>query len=261
VFIVSANSAHCSETILAAQAGKHVLCEKPMAMTVGECEQMIDVCKKHGVQLMVGHMLRLSPLVARIKELVQSGVLGRIIHAEVNFIYDARLSTRSWLIDTAVAGGGPTFDVGIHCFDTLRYIFDDEVVSVKGELMPPPTAQHTDTSAHLLLRFTKGTIASVFTSYDAPIRESYIEIIGTEARVSATDFTVGSRHGQLVIENRNGSLPGNVRTEAIDVPNLYVQEVSQFSDCILNSTPPALSGENGLANQRILDTVLRFHQE
>ncbi len=258
VFIVSANSAHCSETILAAQAGKHILCEKPMAMNSGECEQMIEVCKKHGVQLMVGHMLRLSPLVKRIKELVQSGVLGRIIHAEANFVYDARLSTRSWILDTAVAGGGPTFDVGVHCFDTLRFVLDDEIVSVKGELMPVPTPERTDSSAQLMLRFAKGTIATVFTSYDAPIRESFIRILGTEARLSATDFTVGNRQSQIIIESRSSSPLGIIRTEEIEVPNLYVEEVTHFSQCIFDDTQPVLSGENGLANQSILDRVAHF---
>jgi predicted dehydrogenase len=258
VFIVSANSAHCSETILTAEAGKHVICEKPMAMNVAECQRMIDACKKSNVKLMVGHMLRLSPLVRRMKELVQSGAMGKIIHADSSFIYDARLSTRTWLLERNIAGGGPTFDVGVHCFDTMRFILDDEVVSVKGELSPTPTSKRTDSSAQLMVRFAAGTIGTVFTSYDAPIRESFIEILGTEARISALDFTVGGRQAELMIEKRTGAASPQVVVEKFDVPNLYAEEVSHFSNCILTNSEPALSGENGLMNQRILDTVMNL---
>jgi predicted dehydrogenase len=258
VFIVSANSAHCEETILAARAGKHVLCEKPMAMDVDECERMIKECRLHNVKLMVGHMLRLSPLVRRMRELVRSGAMGRIIRAESNFIYDARLTTRSWLLDRKVAGGGPTFDVGIHCLDTLRFVLDDEVVSVKGEMEPKPDEERTETSSQLLLRFSRGTIGSIFSSYDSPIRQSNIEILGTEARVSAVDFTVGSRIAELKIEKRISSTSPEIVTEEIDVPNLYVQEVNALSECILNNTEPVLTAQNALMNQRVLDAAMNL---
>ncbi|MEO8167979.1 MAG: Gfo/Idh/MocA family oxidoreductase, partial [bacterium] len=107
VFIISSNQLHCPETILAAEAGKHVLVEKPMAMNVAECERMIEVCNQHNVKLMVGHMLRLSPLLKRARNLIKSGELGKIVHARADFIYDGRLSTRAWLTEREKAGGGP----------------------------------------------------------------------------------------------------------------------------------------------------------
>ena len=258
VVIVSANSAHCEETILAAQARKHVLVEKPMAINVAECERMIAACNQHNVKLMVGHMLRLSPLVRRLRELVRSGAMGRIIRAESNFIYDARLTTRSWLLDRKIAGGGPTFDVGIHCLDTLRFVLDDEVVSVKGEMEPKPDDERTETSSQLLLRFSRGTIGSIFSSYDSPIRQSNIEILGTEARVSAVDFTVGSRVAGLKIEQRSSITVPEVVVERIDIPNLYVEEVNAMSECILNITEPVLTAHDALMNQRVLDAAMNL---
>jgi 1,5-anhydro-D-fructose reductase (1,5-anhydro-D-mannitol-forming) len=260
VFIVSPNSLHYEETILAAEAGKHVLCEKPMAMNVAECERMIAACRANNVKLMVGHMVRMSPVVRRIRELVQSGSLGKVIRAESDFTYDGRLSSRAWLIDMKIAGGGPTFDVGVHCLDTLRYILDDEVVSVQREFTPEPTAEKTETTSQLLLRFSKGTPATIFTSYDSPIRESSIEILGTEARVSAIDFTVGSRRVDLKIEQRTGeSLPAIV-LESLEVPDLYVEEVTHFSDCILNNAELMLTAESALRNQKVLDAAMRAGQ-
>ena len=256
VFIVSANSCHHAETIAAAGAGRHVLVEKPMALNAGEAEQMIETCVRSGVRLMVGHMVRLSPLVQRIRELVHSNILGSIVFARADYVYDGRLSQRRWLYDRAIAGGGPVFDIGVHCLDTLRYVLDDEVVSVKSELEPRPTKSTTEASAQLLLRFSRGTVGSIFCSYVAPVRTNIIELVGTEGVVSASDFTVGNVRLRLSITRRDAGPLGETHVEEIHVPNLYVEEVSQFSRCILEGTEPTLSGANGLANQRVLDLAM-----
>ena len=105
VFIASANSAHHDEVIAAARAGKHILVEKPMALNTAEAEQMVAECERNNVKLMVGQVLRFSPLVRRVRELVKAGVLGTIVSARADYFYDARLSRRSWLLDRPVAGG------------------------------------------------------------------------------------------------------------------------------------------------------------
>lgn len=257
VYICSANSAHCPETLAAARAGKHILVEKPMAMDVREAQTMIDVSAAAGVKLMVGHMLRLSPLVRRIRDLVQGGALGKVVFAKSDFVYDARLSQRNWLLDKRVAGGGPVFDVGVHCLDSLRYVLNDEVTEVESQLEPEPTPEATESIGHLQLRFSKGTIGSIFCSYLSPIRKTWIEVQGTDAIVSATDFTTGSRTLELTITRGENDRPAGVQVEKIDVPNLYVEEITHFSDCILNNREPFLSGLNGLANQQVLDRACR----
>ena len=161
VFIVSANSAHCPETLAAAKAGKHVMVEKPMALNVREAELMIAACAEGGVKLMVGHMVRLSPVVRRVRELIVAGRIGSVKAARAEFIYDARVSHRTWLIDRAVAGGGPVYDVGVHCIDTLRYVLAAEPSAVTGTLWPAPTATSTEESAFLAMQFPDGVMASV----------------------------------------------------------------------------------------------------
>jgi len=256
VFIVSANSAHHPETLAAAKAGKHVLVEKPMAMNSREGEEMINVCAAHQVKLMVGHMLRFSPLIDRIRSLISEGEIGRVVVARAEFMYDARLSHRTWLLDRRVAGGGPTYDIGVHCLDTLRYVLDDEVTGVESQLEPMPTDETTESIAHLQLRFSHGTIGAIFCSFVAPIRRTWIEIVGTDGLIGASDFTVGERKTPLTITRGWKAEPADIRVEKIRVPNLYVEEVSHFSDCILNNREPALSGLNGLRNQRVLDRAM-----
>ena len=257
VFIVSANSCHHTETLAAAEAGKHVIVEKPMAMNAAEGQQMIDVCTKHRVKLMVGHMVRLSPLVIRVRELVQSGALGRVIVARADFMYDGSMSHRGWLYDRTVAGGGPVFDIGVHCLDTLRFILQDEVVSVKSELYPLPTATRTEASAQLALQFSRGTIGSVYCSFEAPIRRIYLEIVGTMGLVSAADFTVSGIHTALTVTVARQDMAAEPSVEGFQIPNLYVEEVTRFSQSILDGSDPPLSGQNGLQNQRVLDEALK----
>ena len=256
VFVVSANGAHCAETIAAAEAGKHVLVEKPMAVNVREAEHMIAACAQHKVTLMVGHMIRFSPLVNRMREIIASGALGQVIYAKANFMYDARLSHRTWLYDRNMAGGGPVFDIGIHCIDTLRYVLGDEVTETLSLLEPKPTEIRTEDSAQISLRFSRGTIGSVYCSYAAPVRRKNIEIQGTEGSLRAEDFTVGSQTTELVIDLGTETRPGRLTTEQIAVPNLYVEEIAHFCDCIRFQCQPLTPGENGLANQRILDRAM-----
>jgi 1,5-anhydro-D-fructose reductase (1,5-anhydro-D-mannitol-forming) len=253
VFIVSANSAHAEETIKAARAGKHVLVEKPIAATTRDAERMIMECDLHRVKLMVGHMVRLSPLVRRVHEVVRSGELGRVIFARADFAYDGRMSARTWLHDPATAGGGPLYDVGVHCLDTLRYVLDDEVESFTSEVQPCPTRARTEDTGAILLRFTRGAIGSIFCSYVMPVRSRILEVVCAEGLLSAPEFTVPGETLTLTITRGKNDRPVETVRERIAVPNLYVEEVTQFSDCILNERPPVLTGKNGLQNLRIVE--------
>ncbi|MBM4160863.1 MAG: Gfo/Idh/MocA family oxidoreductase [Ignavibacteria bacterium] len=256
VFIVSANSAHYEETLAAARAGKHVLVEKPMAMNAHEAGDMIEACSRVRVKLMVGHMIRFSPLARRIQHHVRSGTIGRVSFARSEYFYDARLTQRSWLTDRAIAGGGPIYDVGVHCLDTLRFVLDDEVISVKSHLNPRPTDSATERTASLSLEFSRGTAASILCSFEAPTRRSFIEVIGTEGILSASDFTLGDRTLLLEISLRTDGSTVEVRHEEMSVPNLYVEEVTSFSSSILTDADVAIPGIVGLMNQRVLDIAL-----
>jgi predicted dehydrogenase len=256
VFIVSANSAHCPETLAAARAGKHALVEKPMAMSVEEAEQMINACRSAGVRLMVGHMLRFSPLLIRIRELIRGKALGTPVSARADFVYDASVSHRGWLYDRKVAGGGPVFDIGVHCLDSLRFVLDDEAQETGSLLDPEPTECRTESTAIIQMRFAKGTLGSIFCSYAVPLRRTFIEIIGSEGAVSAYNFTLGDRTTPLMIVGGKDGQTTDERIEQIAIPNLYVEEISHFSECIIHNREPLLSGENGLKNQVVLDVAM-----
>ena len=256
VFIASANSAHHDEVIAAARAGKHILVEKPMALNTAEAEQMVAECERNNVKLMVGQVLRFSPLVRRVRELVKAGVLGTIVSARADYFYDARLSRRSWLLDRPVAGGGPIYDIGVHCLDTLRFVLDDEVRFVQSILTPSPTSTTTERSAILSLEFSKGALGSVACSFDGPVRHTMLEVVGTEGLAYALDFTAGEQSSTLCIEKRTGGPAPETKTVAIDIPNLSIEEISAFSQCILENSPSPIPGRDGIENQKVLDLAM-----
>ena len=257
VFIVSANAFHCKETLAAARAGKHVLVEKPIAMNAGEARRMIAACKRAKVKLMVGHMLRLSPLVRRMRDIVRSGMIGEVVAVKSEFIYDARVSQRQWLFDRKLAGGGPVFDIGVHSLDTIRYVLDDEVVATTGALHPVPTKTRTEGSAMLSLRFSRGVVASIYCSFIAPLRRTFIEFIGTEGIISANDFTFNEASVYLKITMGKNGKEESAKTETIAIPNLYTEEVSLFSRSILENTAAPIPGDVGLKNQIVLDAAMK----
>jgi 1,5-anhydro-D-fructose reductase (1,5-anhydro-D-mannitol-forming) len=256
VFIASANSAHHDEVIAAARGGKHVLVEKPMAMNSSEAERMVAECERNHVKLMVGQVLRFSPLVKKMREIVMSGALGHIVSAEADYFYDARLSRRAWLLSRTVAGGGPIFDVGVHCLDTLRFVLDDNVESVQSMLTPPPTTTATERSANIDLQFSKGTLASIACSFEGPFRHTLLKVVGTEGLAYASDFTAGEQSTTLSIEKRTGATAQESESMSIIIPNLYVEEVTAFSRCILENTPSPIPGIVGIDNQKVLDLAM-----
>jgi 1,5-anhydro-D-fructose reductase (1,5-anhydro-D-mannitol-forming) len=256
VFIASANGAHAGEAIAAAKAGKHVLVEKPMAATVEQAERMVQACRDAGVQLMVGHMVRFSPVITRIKQLIAEGAIGSVAHIETQFFYDHRLSRRGWLFDPKVAGGGPVHDIGVHCLDTIRFLLDDDPVLVRAVLDAPPTAERTESTAAVVLQFQKGILGSIYCSFTAGYRRSFIEIRGTDGTLSAFDFT---RSAMPVILHRVHAQEGEPLQPQIEqfiVPNLYAHEVRLFVDAVRGVIPNPIPGEEGLKNQRILDQIL-----
>jgi len=261
VFIASANAAHCPETLAAAAAGKHVIVEKPMALDVREAGLMIDACRKAGVKLMVGHMVRLSPLARRAEEMIRAGRVGTVTSARAEFMYDARVSSRTWLLDRAVAGGGPVFDIGVHCIDTLRYLLHGEPADVTARLSPVPTAASTEESAIIAMRFPGGVLASVHCSFTSPFRRVSLEVIGTDGVITIPEFTAGDQHGRVILTRGKADKPLAPEVEEIAVPNLYVEEISMFTDWVLGGAEPEINGANGLSNQIVLDSALSLEKE
>lgn len=256
VFCAGVNSERCRETILAAEAGRHVLVEKPMAMDAGECQRMIDACRRNGVQLMVAQVARFSPAVLKMRELVASGVLGDIALVHSDFVFNGLDPSRSWLYDRTLAGGGPIFDVGVHCLDTLRFVLQDEVVSLRSLTQPRPTRTRTESSAVLALGFAKGTLGTLSCSFATGLHWSLLRLSGSRGNLSCSDFTRGHFTAQVELELIQEGGPSRKEFFAFPVGDLYTAEIDHFSQVILGNLPCLVPGEEGLINQCLLDQAI-----
>ncbi|HET9131156.1 MAG TPA: hypothetical protein VFO86_09425, partial [Terriglobia bacterium] len=130
------------------------------------------------------------------------------------------------------------------------------VISVAAQLEPKPTKLRTESTATISLRLTKNVLASIYCSYNTALRRSYIEVLGTKGNLAATDFTLSNKTIPLTITIGAPGFDGEMRTESINVPNLYEKEVTLFSSAVLENKRPPIPGEVGLENQYVLNTAL-----
>jgi predicted dehydrogenase len=246
VYITSANSDHEAQAVAAAKAGKHVLCEKPLAINAPACRNIIEACRLSGVKLMVAHTLRFSPAVIQVKQWLSEGRLGKIRLGRVLYTYDGTKSPRAWLYDEKIAGGGALMDIGIHGLDTLRFLLG-EVDQVHGALNPP--SDPIELSALVHLHFTGGAAGDVFCSFESPYR-SRLEILGEYGWIWVDSFTLPGTDVTVHLETIDRSID-----LLVDTGNPYGALIESFSRSIRGLEPVAIPGEEGLQNQIIIDEL------
>src|SRR5690606_25368861 len=132
VYVTSVNSAHHPHTLAVARAGKHVICEKPMAITVTEAEEMIAVCKQHNVKLLIGYRLHFEPFTHELIRMRTAGEFGQISFVNANMGFRIGDPTQ-WRLKKALAGGGAMYDVGIYCINGARYATGEEPIWVAAQ--------------------------------------------------------------------------------------------------------------------------------
>lgn len=252
VLVTTPNSSHLADVLAAIGAGKHVLCEKPMAMNADECRLMVEAARKRSVVLGVAHVFRFNDSVLRVRKWIAEGKIGRPIFARSEFSFLASPEhPRKWLYDSAVAGAGPIFDIGVHCIDTLRFILNDEIVRVSASAQSDEHSGDVESAAILTLEFSKGTIGTVLVSYRADYRTP-LEIIG-EAAVLSADNALNVEHPIEILLRRGEK----TETSTVSNQSVYAQQVDAFSDAIEGKSPFPIPGEEGWQNQEILDAAMR----
>ena len=253
VFVTTPNALHLPDILAAIDAGKHVLCEKPMAMNADECRQMVEAARRKNVLLGVAHIFRFDQSVHKFKELVANGKIGRPIFARSEFSFLASPDhPRKWLYDAAVAGAGPIFDIGVHCIDTLRFVLSDEVTRVSATAANDERSGNVESAAALTLEFSRGTIGTVLVSYRAEYRTP-MEIVGS-AGVLRGDNALNVEF-PIEIEFKPNEGPGEKLT--ISNKGAYSIQVDAFADAIEGKSRFPAPGEEGWQNQEVLDAALR----
>jgi len=243
---------HKEVTLEASAAGKHVLCEKPMAMDVAECLSMIQACRKAKVKLMIGFMMRFHPCHRKAREMIQNGELGRIVLVRAQQSYEYPTDPNAWQQKKELSGGGALMDAGSHCIDLLRFLTGEDVREVVSFTDNLAFEYNVEDTATVLMRFksgTQGVVDACFSTPDDSV-EQRLEIYGTKGSILGSGTISPFPKGELVIHVQGRS--GPYEYEPAD---LYVQEIQHFVSCIEEDKEPICSGTDGLKAQEVMSAA------
>lgn len=250
VYIALPNSMHAEYSIRAANAGVHVLCEKPMAVTERECQSMIRAARKHKIKLMIAYRLHFEEANLKAIEIVKSGKLGepRIFDSLFGLqVKEGNIRTEAEL------GGGTLYDLGVYCINAARHLFQSEPTEVfaYSAARNDRRFKEIDEMTSALMRFPGDRTATFTTSFGSADAASY-EIVGTKGKLRvdpAYEYAMALKH-YLTIDGKSTSRTFARRDQ-------FAPELIYFSDCILKNTEPEPSGEEGLADVRIVRALYR----
>ncbi|MGZ8571508.1 MAG: Gfo/Idh/MocA family protein [Actinomycetota bacterium] len=248
------NHLHAEWTIAAARAGKHVLCEKPLAVSSAQAQEMVDVCAAEGVRLMEAFMYRLHPSWETVRELVASGRIGTLQAVQSWFSYynDDPANIRN----IAAYGGGALMDIGCYCVNLSRMLFDGEPSEVEATVTRDP-ASGVDVLTAGILRFEDG-VASFACSTRAET-DQRVHVYGTEGRISiGIPFNIPPDLPTEVFLTAGGDPPVHPDTEVITVPpaDPYTVQAERFAAAVLDGEPPPIPTDDAVANMRVLGRIV-----
>jgi len=238
IYVATPVHLHAEQTIAAAERGKHVLCEKPMALSVADCDRMIAACRSNNVKLGVAYYRHFYPVVRRVKELVDSGELGVPVVVQINAFewFDPSASDpRAWLIKKDVSGGGPMFDFGCHRIEVLLDVFG-EVRDVKATLANTffPSREVEDT-ATALFQFERGTCGTLTVTHAAREAQDTFDLFCTHGSIHIPVLNEGTM--RLVT-------PDGERIETHPhARNIHQPLIDDFAAAVLENRDPIVTGE------------------
>nr|AGU11733.1 Oxidoreductase family, NAD-binding Rossmann fold [uncultured organism] len=256
VYIILPNSMHAEYTIRAARAGKHVMCEKPMAVSVAECQAMIAACKRAGTKLMIGYRSRFEPYNQLAIELARSGYVGRtrLITAEHGF----NAQPNQWRLDRKMSGGGSMMDIGIYSLNAARYLTGEEPVevsAVEATDRSDPRFQTVEDRISFLLRFPSGIEANCVSSYSSA--HNGYRVVSADGWIDMEPAT--PYEGQAMRIRKDGVTTPRV----LPTPrrNQFASQLDHLAECVQAGKEPIVSGEEGLADMRVIEAIYRSARE
>ena len=249
IYIVLPNSMHAEYTIRGFKSGKHVLCEKPMANTVKECDEMIAAAKQAKKKLMIAYRLRYETHNPKAIEIVRSGELGTLkaITAEAGFPIG---DPKQWRLNKQLAGGGSMMDIGIYALNATRYLSGEEPAEVTATIYTTPgdpRFKEVEETILFDMKFPSGLVASCTSSYGFGCNR--FRAVGTKGWVEAEPF----------LSYNNLSLYRSARggREKIELPQVdhFAAEMDHMADCVLNNKEPLTHGEEGLKDMKVITAI------
>jgi 1,5-anhydro-D-fructose reductase (1,5-anhydro-D-mannitol-forming) len=254
VYIATPNALHAEQVAAAAEAGKHVLCDKPLATTVADAERAVAACRAAGVRLGVTFQTRRHEGMAEIRALLAEGGIGavRLVQVELG---PGRKLPQGWRTDPSLAGVGVMHNLGVHAYDLLRYLLGAEVAEATAVVDVEPGFE-VDTLALALLRFDDGTLAYVNANQSLPHPRQDLSIHGTEGTVLGRDVTRPHLRGSITVTGPDGT-----EERAVSSAGAFTRTIGDFAGAVLAGTDPSPSGVDGLRSVELVDALARSVRE
>ena len=251
VFISSVNSQHYEQVIKAAQAGKHILCEKPMALTSKQAEEMVEVCKQNNALLAVNFVYRLYPQVLKARELIKSQKIGKLISVNVSFNLDFPPSN-NFRVNKNLSGGGALRDLGSHVLDLLRF-FGGEIIEIDGYMDNIIYKYDVEDFVSAIVKFKNGGYGSFKVSFSTKKAFNRVEIIGHTGAISIENLIgVKGLSSKLTIQ-----LDGEAKNSFRKRGNKFHFMMKAIQKSFLKNQIPPVTGEDGLINMQLMEELER----
>ncbi len=242
VYISTTNELHRDQAIAAARAGKHVLCEKPLALALEDARAMQRAAEEAGVVMATNHHLRNAGTHRAMRQAIKDGLIGRPLAARVFHAVYLPPHLQGWRITTPGAGGGVVLDITVHDADTLRFVLDDEPVSVSATVQSSGMASAgLEDGAMAVATFRSGLIAQTHDAFTTRYAGTGFEVHGTEGSLIGRDCMTQKPIGSVTLRNADGE-----RDLEIDRENLYVRAVRAFHAAIRGDGSPSATAEDGI---------------
>ena len=252
VYIATPPGVHAGLTIRAAQAGKHVLCEKPLAANLTDSASMVEACRRNGVLLMTAYRKFYEPSALYLKQLIQGGDLGRIdvIHTAFSELHVPDVSL-PWMLDSKMAGGGPLMDLGVYCVNTTRWLVEENPVEVSAKSWVHDTVRFWDVEQGISFRlqFPSGLVVQGSSSYGA-VLSSFIFVQGTKGWLSLSPAFPFDEARLLT-----GKIGKRQITRKFKVTDEFAPELDAFATAIQNKHSVEGDGVQGHRDMIILDAI------
>jgi predicted dehydrogenase len=249
VYISGANSDHYSRVIKAAKAKKNILCERPIALSSSQAEEMVKVCKENDVIFIINQLHRFYPIVQKAKELIDKQLIGKIVSISASHNIDLAPSD-NFRFNKEKSGGGVLRDLGVQMIDILRY-FGGEIIDVKAYMDNIAYKSDVEDFASAIVKFEKSGYGYFNISFNAKKSQKRIEILGHKGSLTIED-SLGKKnqHAKLIID-----LHGEARKVFRKRTNKLVFLIRSVQKSFWKNEPPLITGEEDLINMRVIEMI------
>jgi 1,5-anhydro-D-fructose reductase (1,5-anhydro-D-mannitol-forming) len=252
VYISTTNELHKEQALAAARAGKHVLCEKPLALTLDDAREMVEACRQAGVVMATNHHLRNSGAHRAMRQAIKDGLIGEPLFARVFHAVYLPAHLQGWRLTNPAAGGGVVLDITVHDADTLRFVLDDEPVDAVALTQSAGMAEGgMEDGVMAAVRFKSGLIAQLHDAFTVKHAGTGFEVHGTEGSLIGRNVMTQQPIGEVILRNADGE-----RALTFGSENLYARALQAFHAAIRGEGQPSATGEDGVRSLAMAIAVL-----